>query len=330
MNKQDYQKIVAEIGSSRILSEGELLQAYRSGVPQVASGKDKSSRLIKILYYIGGLIVFLGLVVFVFQMWNSLNTTTRVLVTLGSAIASYVVAVLLDKDKRLGELNFAFFLIYGLLLPTGIFVTFHEGGLNITTAIVNAFMSFIVLVAHLVSYAIFRKKIFIVLSVIFGTWFFFSLTNFLGAKLRAEVAFYEYRALLVGLSYLLLGYYFSNKIKGLTSWLYSFGCLGFLGSTLALGGWSPDQNIFWEAVAPLFIFGVIYLSIYLKHRSFLFFGTLFLVLYVLKITGEYFADSMSWPVALVASGLMIIAIAYGAFYLNNRYLKKTEQSIALP
>jgi hypothetical protein len=67
---------------------------------------------------------------------------------------------------------------------------------------------------------------------------------------------------------------------------------------------------------------VILLSIWLKSKSFLVFGALFLMIYILKITSEYFTNSLGWPLALVLAGLLLIGIGALSVWLNKRYLGK--------
>jgi len=123
------------------------------------------------------------------------------------------------------------------------------------------------------------------------------------------------------LSYLFFGYYFSStKQKDLSGVLYGFGNLFFLGAALALGGWKPSQNIFWEMIFPGLVFAVLLLSVHLKSKPFLTFGTIFLMAYILKITGEYFSGTLGWPVSLMICGIALIGIGYYAFSLNKKYL----------
>jgi len=92
-----------------------------------------------------------------------------------------------------------------------------------------------------------------------------------------------------------------------------------LGSALALGGWSPDQNIFWELIYPILIFGILLLSVRVSSKSLYVWGILFLMAYVMKITDEYFSSGLGWPLVLVIAGLAMIAIGYGAFAVNKKY-----------
>jgi hypothetical protein len=123
------------------------------------------------------------------------------------------------------------------------------------------------------------------------------------------------------LVYALLGYALTQTPhRALIGALYGFGMLLFLGAALALGAWKPDQNVWWELAFPGLVFGVMFLSVYLKSKAFLTFGSLYLMVYILKITAEYFADSLGWPLALVLTGLGLIAIGYLYFKLKKKYL----------
>ena len=151
---------------------------------------------------------------------------------------------------------------------------------------------------------------------------FFSFTSLLvGSNPHFDWEFSAYRVLCTGLVYALLGYYFTQTPqRALTGALYGFGVLFFLGAALALGDWKPNQNAFWELIFPGLVFGVMFLSVYLKSRAFLTFGSIYLMVYILKITAEYFADSLGWPLALVLTGLGLIAIGYLHFNLKKKYL----------
>lgn len=93
---------------------------------------------------------------------------------------------------------------------------------------------------------------------------------------------------------------------------------------MALGGWSPNQNTFWELLYPVIAFGIIYFSVYLKSRVLLIFGALFLIGYILKLTGEYFTSGLGWPLALVLAGLAVMLVGYYTVRINKKYLKSAQ------
>lgn len=330
--KTEVQESVRQAAAAGVLTEAEVIAAYRSGVPAAAgAGSARNVGVVDLLYYIGGTIVFLGIVVLVAQNWPAMSDTTRILATLGAGLVAYVSGLLMARQAMLRSLSQAFFLISAVVLPIGLAVTFDAAGYDTGLASIQSIISVLLFAMYLASWWLWRTPIFTLFSVIFGTWFFFAVTNFMvgGRPTVADtLKFYEYRALIAGLTYVLLGYALApGSYRWLTEWLYSVGVIGVLGSALALGGWTPDRNLFWESVYPGLVLGVIFLSLHLKSRAFLIFGAIFLMAYIFKITAEYFTDNLGWPLALVICGLLLMAIGYATFYLNRTYLKKDRLAV---
>ncbi len=133
----------------------------------------------------------------------------------------------------------------------------------------------------------------------------------------------EYRFLLLGASYVILAYGFHLRYKTLTAWTYAAGTFMFLGASFALGGFKPDVNQWWEIAFVGTWFALIALSTYTKSKAMLIIASLYLMAYILKLTSEYFSDVIGWPLALIAAGIVLIAIAYGTYTTNRRYLYST-------
>ena len=214
-------------------------------------------------------------------------------------------------------------MISGLIMPLGFGVTLDAMNIDFSTFGSQSLMSAVLLALYILSALIFKKDILYFFTIVFGTWFYFSFTSYLVGTnpFFDTLKFYEYRILLAGLVYLLLGYYVAAKNREVAaSRLYALGTLGFLGAAFALGGWKPEQNIFWELAFPGLVFVFIFLSIYVKNSAPLTLGALYLMAYIIKITGEYFYDSLGWELSLVIAGLLLILIGYLAFRLKKQYI----------
>jgi len=310
------------------LSREDLIAAYDEG-RGVRTDQSVTKRLgvAEILYYIGGAVVFLGIAILVGQNWSTLTFSTKVLATLGAGIAAYILGVILDRDQRTETAASAFYLISALVTPIGLYVVFDNAGFDAGSAGTQSLISGILFAMYLSSFIIFRKNIFLLFSILFGTWLFFAFTGFMWENGTSSYLysfdwkFYEYRILAVGLAYMLIGYAFSKTERApLSRFLYGFGIFGFLGAAMALGGWEPDQNTFWELIFPGLVFAALFMSVHLKSRAFLTFGTLFLMAYILKITSEYFSSGLGWPLALVLAGLAMIGAGYLSLYLKRKYI----------
>ncbi|MBI3255738.1 MAG: DUF2157 domain-containing protein [Candidatus Andersenbacteria bacterium] len=318
MEKADVLQSIRQLSQAGELSRQEVLQAmHETHAP--------SSRISEILYYIGGAIVCIGIAVLIGQNWEQLPGAARILSTLGVGVAAFVVAVLFSSRSEMGRVANAFWLVASVVFPIGLNVTFYQGGYITSTAGMQSVLFALLLAAWLLSYTVFRKMVLLLFAFVFGISFYYVFTSFLlgGRPIFDEPTFTEYRTLAVGLALCLLGYFFSDRReKALTGSLYTFGSLAFLGSALALGGYKPEQSGGWELLFPMLAFLFILGSVYIRSKSFLVVGSLALMGYIIKITTEYFSDSLGWPLALVVAGLSIIAIGYGSLRINKRFITK--------
>ena len=55
-------------------------------------------------------------------------------------------------------------------------------------------------------------------------------------------------------------------------------------------------------------------------------SSIFLVIYIIKITAEYFAGSIGWPVALIGIGFLTIIIAVITFHADKRFKRSRYTS----
>jgi hypothetical protein len=266
--------------------------------------------------------VVVGISVFVGQQWDILNSFMRILLTLGSGIACFVVAVLLATDGRLGRLLDAFHFVAALLFPTGIFVTLYELGfrggdwgpglvfLGLTAAYVLAYLTY-------------RRNLLLLFTIIFGTIATLLLTDAMvaGGPVFDAGRYAAYRVFGIGLSYCAFAYAWRGTPRqSLSGVLYGFGSLGVLASALALGGWKPEQHIMWEITYPGLAFGAMFLSLWLRSRAMLVFGAIAVMAFIGKITAEYFADNLNWPLMLILAGFVLIGMGYLTYHLNRKYL----------
>lgn len=323
MDKQTVLESVSMLAAAGDLSEAELSAAFRQ-----TDGDDISERHTNystVLYFIGGGVVVIGIVALIAQIWDDLGSVMHVVVTLGSGLAAFTVGVLLSRHRWLGAAGPAFFLIAALVLPVGMAVTVDEAGFQPDHLEWQSLISVVLVGAFAVAYVLFRSNSLLLYAIGFATWVFFAVTGWIAGPnpVFGEVEFFEYRAIAVGLAYLVLAFAFADTSRrGLSGILYSLGSMAFLGAALALGGWEPSQNVFWELVFPGLVFAVLYASVHLKSKALLCFGSIFLASYLAKITGEYFSDSLGWPLALVIFGMLLMGVGYLTLRLKRRYLNE--------
>lgn len=330
MEKQEFLKTIRASLERGVISRSDLIELSDTAVPLDGKGMgEKASHLgmSEILYYLGGLIVFVGIAIFVGERWQTLTSAVKVLATLGAGIVLYVSAILLSQYRSLERATIGLHLAAALLIPGGIFVALDAANISITLGI-STLVSLVLFAFYLSTYFMYKKNLFLFLSILFGTGLYFLFTDYL---LGERPIFYNtdfnlYRGLVVGLAHMFFGYEFSrqpNRAPSLVGFLNSIGTIIALGTAFALMGPQADKNIFWELIYPALALGVIFLSIKVKSRAYLVFGTLFLMGYIFKITADYFSDSIGWSLSLVLLGFAFIAIGYLSFTLNKKYLKKS-------
>jgi hypothetical protein len=61
-------------------------------------------------------------------------------------------------------------------------------------------------------------------------------------------------------------------------------------------------------------------------RSLLAVATLAILAYTGWFTGEHFAESIGWPLALIAFGILMIGLSAAAYRIDRDYLRKTPKT----
>jgi len=326
MDKHAVLDALKELAAAGAVTEAEVVAAWREAAGHTTSETaHRQSRFSQVLSFIGGGVILLGIVAFIAQIWHDLGAGLRILLTLGSGLVAYASGALLSWSGRVGAAGMGVFLIAALVLPLGMVVTLDEAGMDPESLGLQSLVALALTGAFLVAHLLFKGNSLLVYTIVYAAWACFAISDFLvGADPRfADAEFVAYRVLALGLAGMLLGYAFTGTSRqGLAGALYGFGCLGFLGAALGLGGWHPSNNAFWELVFPGLAFAVVYASIHLKSKVLLTFGSLFLGAYLAKLTGEYFADSLGWPIALMMVGVMLMVLGYVTLRLKRIYLSE--------
>lgn len=96
-----------------------------------------------------------------------------------------------------------------------------------------------------------------------------------------------------------------------------FGVFYVLGSifSLGLGANKPLYESALLVLSLVFIFS----STIKISKSFLYIGTLFLIVYIFNIGGEYFHDKIGWPVTLLIAGLLSMGAGLAIEQIRKKY-----------
>jgi hypothetical protein len=129
---------------------------------------------------------------------------------------------------------------------------------------------------------------------------------------------------IIGLIYLLIAWLITDlkkiKIKEgviYKDFFYIVGPLFTLGAVFYLG--LKDNRPIHETLLLFSSIGFIFGSIPKLLHQFLYIGTLFLVIYIFSIGGEYFQNSVGWPITLFAAGLLSMGIGVAIEKARKKY-----------
>src|SRR3989338_742354 len=273
----------------------------------------------KALYALGAAIVIIGVVIFVGQIWDDVGSFGRISVTLGLGILMAAIGSFFLKKKPHYLIGSIFHLIGGVLISSGVAVALFEFRVDgdWTIALVFGLVSVFYLlltIAH-------KQAILTFFAIANGTATIYLVLNaIVGSPFRANGIreIYQYITMVIGVSYLLLGYSFHGSWnKHLTGILYFLGSLAFLGSAFS----QVFDSSAWRLSYVLLVIGVVLLSVYLRSRGILAVSTIFLIAYVSYITSKYFANSLGWPISLVILGFVFIGLGYISIAINKKYIK---------
>ncbi len=314
--KEALERIV-EIARANGLSVTEIASALSQTTekPESEEARKRSTNLLgKILGTLGGIFVFAGLGVFIAMNWEAMNTMARIVITLGSGLAAFVLALYASKDDRGRRFTAPLYLMAAALQPVGILVAFDEfssGGDWHLAALVTA------LVMTAQQGLAFREKrdsVLLFTTILFSLW---AMTTALDMLQVDE----DFIATLLGASTVgLCAGLARTAYHGVTPFWYFAGSVAFFIGLFALLDGSIAELLFlFTACAG------VYLSIVVRSRVLLFVSTVAILAYVSYFSAEHFSDSLGWPFVLILLGLLLIGLSAAAMRINRRFIARPSQ-----
>jgi hypothetical protein len=266
--------------------------------------------LVHVLGVLGGTFVFAGVGVFIALQWSELNAAARVLVTLGSGLIAFVLAVLGTRDRRFDKAATPLFLAAAVLEPGGMIVAFVEFGSGGDWRLASLVTSGAMAAQFALTFGVLQRSALLFLTILFGTAFFWTALDLMDAD-PALIS------VVLGTSMLLaaVGADRSGRSE-ITPFWYFAGATAFLYGFFDMVERTPLEITF-LAVAAGFVYG----SVLLHSRTLLAVGTIAILAYTAYFTGEHFVDSVGWPLALVAFGLVLIGLSALAVRIDRDYVR---------
>ncbi len=264
------------------------------------------------LGYLGGTFVFAGLCVFVGTFWDEMNSAARIVVTLGSGIVALILSYLALGSPRHEKLSTPLYLMAVVLQPMGMLIAFSE--LSSAGEPLHALLavSAVMLVQCLLTFARLRRTTPLFFALLFGC-------TALGTALELLDAEPELNGLVVGVTCFLVTVAVQRtQHGGVTPFWY------LVAATLVQVSWFAIVERGTLEISFIALpCALVYSSTSLRSRTLLAAGTLGMLVYIGYFTGEHFADSLGWPLALILLGFLMMAFGTAAVRIHRRYIKSS-------
>ena len=278
-----------------------------------ASDDGKATILTRVLAYLGGTFVFAGLGVFIAMNWESMNFAAQVVITLGSGLAAFIMALIAAKDERYEKAAAPLFLIAAVLQPIGILVIFAEFYKGNEWELVSMATSGAMAAQQVLALILTQRTTVLFTALVFAVVFVLTLFSYIGVS-------YEFTALALGGSLLSLSVGLDQtRHSGVTPFWYLVGSMSLLYGVFSLIERTPIEVAFLAVAAAL-----VYLSTVVRSRTLLFVGTLAILSYIGYFSAEHFVQSIGWPIALVLFGLLLIGLSATALRINRNYISNKD------
>jgi hypothetical protein len=264
------------------------------------------------LGYLGGTFVFAGLCVFVGTFWDEMNSAARIVVTLGSGLAALILSYLALASPRHEKLSTPLYLMAVVLQPTGMLIAFSELSAGGEPLHAQLAVSAVMLVQCLLTFARLRRTIPLFFTLLFGC-------AALGTVLELLDADPEVNGLVVGVTCFLVTVAVQRTPHaGITPFWY------LVAAALAQVSWfALVEGGVLEISFVALPCALVYSSTSLRSRTLLAAGTLGMLAYIGYFTGEHFADSLGWPIALILIGFVMMMLGTAAVRIHRRYIKSS-------
>jgi hypothetical protein len=313
MSKAEVLQDIVDLVKHNQISLDEIKHALEAS-PVLAS-KPSSSVLSKLFGYIGGIFVFAGIGVFISMYWGDFGSTARVIVTLGTGLMAFIMAVVCLQDnhyeKRYDKAATPLLIASSILQPMGILVMLQEYSSGGDARHGLIFMSAYMLIQQGATFWAKRLSVLAFGAILFGCILLanlFDVWNWDG----------ELIGMVIGVSLICVAYALQqSKHMAIAPFWYFVGGVILMWSVFEAVENTPLELLYLGLSALM-----IFLSTHVRSRALLGVGTLAMLIYIGYYTAKHFANTLGWPIALVVIGVALIALSSLAVRLNNKYIKQ--------
>ncbi|MDJ0758961.1 MAG: DUF2157 domain-containing protein [Woeseiaceae bacterium] len=307
------EQIVALAASHEISADDISAALEKSATRESGTQQKQTSVLTRVLAYLGGTFVFAGLGVFIAMHWESMNFAARVVITLGSGIAAFILALVALHDERYEKAATPLFLIAAFLQPAGLLVIFEEFYTGNQWELIGMLTTGTMAAQQIATLLKTQRTVLLFTSIVFCVSFLLIFFDWINVD-------YELVALVMGTSLIMLSVGLEKTQHfTITPLWYFIGACWLLWGVFELVESSPVEVLFLGAAS-----GLVYLSTVVHSRMLLFVATVGMLSYIGYFSAKHFVESIGWPIALMIFGLVLIGMSALAFRISKNYIGSRE------
>lgn len=311
--KQDALQEIVTLARTHQISAAEISHAMTD--VKAVQENESGSTVSRLFGYIGGLLVFAGICIFIGNNWENINSAGRVIITLGTGFAAFLLGVFAINHSKYDRVATPLLLMAAFLQPVGMMVMLFEYSRGGDPRHGILFMAGTLLLQQSLALLGRPRTTLAFTSIFFFCAFFTQLLDIYDVEGRLT-------ALCLSTSLMLFSWTLSqSRHRAIAGFWYFFAA----GISLAVV-WDYLQRTPFE---PLFL-GLcalyIFISTRARSRVLLLMGCIGMLSYIGYYTALYFANSNLWPLALILVGGAFIGLGALALKLNAKYIREKPQA----
>lgn len=291
------------------ISQSEIVALFKTSTEEESQS---GSLLQRVMIYIGGAFIFMGLCVYIGMIWDDLDPLSRVIVSLGSGFVAFILGLFCLGDKRYSKAATPLFLIGAGLQPVGLFVFMdeylpHTGDIVKAASFVFAFMTVQQVVAFIATQ---RTSL-----LFFGLFYFYAFLSTLLNLLEIDA---PEGPMVLGLTGLMVSWGVAQTEHKVIAPFYFF----WASILTAAASFDVLKDTSFDVLLLGVSAGLIYLSVIAVSRTILTVGVISLLAFLGYFTDEYFKDMVGWPIAMIVMGFIMIGVSVFAVKLGKKIAKQ--------
>lgn len=276
---------------------------------------------------LGGLLLAFGLGKLLSDLWPNFGPGTRVFLSIFGYAIAHTSGYFLTRLGNRAYTGTVFHIVGIFLLPIVFGVFFREMQIELSSAAKTFVMAFFGACAY-IPLAFTRRTIFVLAGVGYGFLALRSLINvIIGTNPVFSGYFDTYTFLVLGISLLFVGVHISKYVTSFAK----FTINTVASATIVISGLSLSDAgrtfydgptfAFWDIWFPLLMIGMLYMGMKARIITQSIFAIIGLLGTLAILIGKYF-ESISLPIILSISGLVLIGIAYFGVSRNKGMVAK--------